>query len=75
MVLVKRDPFARTELHRETVKLFKSEETCRWCGGFKPSRTGGRYLYRFRSESDGGRVMHVAGLYCSSSCFSDYNER
>ena len=73
MAMVSRDAFARTELHRETVKCW-SGETCRWCGGFKPSKTGGRYLYRFRSESDGGRVMPVAGLYCSSACFKTYNE-
>lgn len=69
MAYVSRDVFARTELHRE---LKETKETCYWCGG---TRGDGkvRKLYKYRTESDGGRKSVHAGLFCSRSCFDSYH--
>lgn len=71
MTYVSRDPFARTELHRElsyNVSTARaSGATCDWCGQTKT-------LYRYQTESDGGRVSRHPGRFCSASCFRSYHE-
>jgi hypothetical protein len=62
---VSRDPFARTELHREREN---TGETCAWCGQVKR----GKYLYRYRVETDGGRKFEDTKLFCSVQCRRDY---
>jgi hypothetical protein len=66
MALVKRDPFARTELHREVV--VPHGRTCDWCGGLNARRT----LYKYVTESDGGRRFEHKGSFCSKSCHDSY---
>lgn len=61
--LVSRDPFARVELHRATIK---TAQVCEWCG------QRGRFLYRF--ETDGGRVSPWSLPFCSVACFRTYSE-
>lgn len=68
MAYVSRDPFARVELHRETVSTTAAVTGCAWCGF---ARKGGK-LYRYRVESDGGRVSEDSHLFCSKSCRTDY---
>lgn len=65
--LISRDPFAREELHRETVQ---TEETCDWCGC---RRSSGR-LFAYCVESDSGRRWQTRGLFCSVSCYRAYHE-
>lgn len=64
--LVSRDPFARTALYKESVG-HQHGRKCDWCG-----RETMR-LYRFRTESDGGRKNTHKGLFCSKSCHDDYH--
>ena len=70
-MLVKRDAFARWELHRSTVKVWHGE-TCSWCGNARKSKTGGAYLYRYCTETDGGRKTEYPKLFCSAECFRSY---
>lgn len=69
--LASRDPFARTELYRTRVSV--RAESCAYCG--QRRRTLGAYttpthywLYRFRVETDGGRVYEDRQLFCSRAC-------
>ena len=66
MSLLTRDPFARTELHKTKVTVSRG---CDFCG--RKLNTG--MLYRFRTESDGGRSWNSPGLFCSKSCHDTYN--
>ncbi len=71
MALVRRDPFAREELHRQTVRVLTDhtvQEGCAWCGGLNGH--GGLYVYRV--ETDGGRSLAVKGAFCSESCRQAY---
>lgn len=73
MAYISRNPFAREELHRSSVPV--THETCAWCGS---QRRGGRdgskrYLYQYRTESDGGRKFEHSGLFCSKSCHDSYH--
>lgn len=70
MTYISRDPFARTELHRTKIKSAGNERvipTCDWCGQAKA-------LYRYQTESDGGRTFAHPGRFCSISCFRAYHE-
>ena len=66
-MLVKRDPFAREEIHRRSEG---TSQTCHWCG---QSRPGGR-LFKYWVESDSGRVSYIRGLFCSIGCMRSYHE-
>lgn len=66
MPMVKRDAFARTELHRE---LKATSEKCYWCGGDR----GSGKLYEYRTEHDGGRKETHSGVFCDRACFSSYH--
>lgn len=63
---VSRDPFAREELHREIE--FDPAATCPDCGGYRLTRTGRRYLYRYTVETDGGRKYADRRAFCSVGC-------
>jgi hypothetical protein len=69
MALVKRDPFARTELHRE---LVRTDLTCYWCGGTRGEGKV-RKLYEYHTEHDGGRKETHSGAFCCRSCFDSYH--
>jgi hypothetical protein len=70
MTYVSRDPFARTELHRERVL---GAGNCSWCGQIRRTKGGTKYLYQYRTESDGGRKSEHGGLFCSKPCHDDYH--
>jgi hypothetical protein len=58
-MMVHRDPFARDELHKEPER-----GTCAECGG---SNRYGK-VWRWRLETDGGRVYVDPKLFCSRDC-------
>lgn len=60
-----RDPFSRTELHSERIY---TPASCAWCGNARNTRDGARYLYRFRIETDAGRIIEDNHLFCSREC-------
>jgi len=64
-----RDPFARTELHKAVSYPKKAPKIggCDWCG--QKDRT----LYRYRTESDGGRKGEHRGDFCCKSCHDAYH--
>ena len=65
-MLARRDPFARQEMHRITVR---TNETCAWCGRERiGSKARGNYLFRYMIETDGGTTRIIKGLFCSVDC-------
>jgi hypothetical protein len=64
--LISRDPFAREELHRESVS---TTCTCDVCGS---TRKGGK-LFRYFVEEDQGRTNPIKGLFCSVGCMRIYH--
>jgi hypothetical protein len=66
MAYISRDPFARTELHRQSVEVSGG---CDWCG--QQHKSG--KLFQYRTESDGGRENRHTGLFCSKSCHDAYH--
>lgn len=77
MAYVSRDPFARTELHKSAATAYGYSSTlgrptlsCDWCGS---ERKASR-IYRYRTETDGGRSYEHRGFFCSVSCFRSYHE-
>lgn len=73
MTLISRDPFARTETHRET--MGGHIDGCSWCGNFvsfnKSTRIG--KLFAYSIEHDAGRCEPISGLFCSVGCMRIYN--
>lgn len=67
-VMIRRDPFARTELHREIVSCCTGG-SCSWCGQVRK----GKKLFVYSTHHDGGRVEHHRGLFCSKSCHDSYH--
>jgi hypothetical protein len=67
--LISRDPFARQELHRETIGAMGV--TCSWCGGSRPNDR----LYVYYIERDGIRPNRhtLNGSFCSISCCRSYH--
>lgn len=68
MTYISRDPFARQELQRHTVRTFNFPK-CSWCGN--TNRQG--HLYQYIVESDGGRRFPIAGEFCSVGCMRSYH--
>lgn len=68
MAFISRDPFARSELHRESVKPYFGQ-TCAWCGNLNARGT----LYQYRIESDGGRTSYIPRFFCSVSCMRSFH--
>jgi hypothetical protein len=76
MAYINRDPFARNELHKETVLIVSSlgrRASCAWCGQVKETRRGHPFLFQYRQESDGGRNRDIPGLFCSVDCMRNYH--
>lgn len=72
MTYVSRNPFARTELHRDTINpadVSFARLTCDWCGSVRPDGK----LYVYQTESDGGRVSRHRGRFCCKSCHDSYH--
>ena len=70
MALISRDPFARTELHREVTDNMSD---CDNCGQQRTKSTKVLGLFQYRTESDGGRVNVHKGLFCSKGCHDAYH--
>lgn len=73
MSLVSRNPFARTEIHRESVE---TKNSCDWCGGYRYRARHGKRINRlfcYSIESDGGRKTAITGLFCSIACMKTYH--
>lgn len=69
--MIRRDPFARTELHRIVVH---TDAGCSWCGGLRYNPKGGaRTLFVYETQSDGGRNSTHKGRFCSISCHDSYH--
>lgn len=66
MTMLRRDPFARQELFRETVPVEKRRD-CDWCGSAQ-----GRFTYYW--ESDWGRQARIPGRFCGISCMRAFNQ-
>jgi len=73
MTDISRDPFARTTLVRESVRCVHGE-TCNWCGNTR-HRNGKptKFLFRYATQHDGGRLSTHTGLFCSRSCHDTYH--
>jgi hypothetical protein len=70
--LIKRDPFARTELRRVNTG---EKGTCDWCGVNTGTYVRPKYLYRYLIETDGcpGRTHDIYGRFCSIGCMRAYH--
>lgn len=66
MTYISRNPFARTETHRE---LVETKNGCSYCGS---TRKSGK-LFQYRTEHDGGRKETHRGLFCSIACHDSYH--
>jgi hypothetical protein len=60
ITVVSRDPFARHDVVRRTVK---GDKPCEWCGGPR-----GRFQYGIHPD-DKGRPDWAPGHYCGVSCY------
>ena len=67
-MLVRRNPFARQELHRAR-EYVAAGTTCAWCGNVKQTLKGASFLHKYRTETDGGRVFLAPKLFCSNDCY------
>jgi hypothetical protein len=74
--LVKRDPYARTELHRAPIAggagAFRG--TCSWCGR-RADRPARLYSYWIEHDSVYGRRDQFGGVFCSNACFRAYHHQ
>lgn len=70
MVTINRDPFARTELERNTVPAPQAIllGTCKWCGQL--NKAGG--LFQYRLVEDGGRHGNWSAGFCSVNCYRTF---
>jgi hypothetical protein len=76
MAYVKRDPFAREEIHKTRERTAE----CAWCGQVDPDRPDTERLvgrpphriYRFRIETDGGRRSEDVKTFCTLACRTAY---
>jgi hypothetical protein len=71
MTMIRRDAFARTELHRRTVKDDPPRcfWGCDWCG----RRRRGDRLFVYRTETDGGRTFEHRGRFCCLDCHNAWH--
>jgi len=69
MTYISRDPFARQELHRESV-VVGAEKTCDWCGN-KKRRT--LFWYYIEPDRVNYRRDDIKGLFCGIGCMRDYH--
>lgn len=66
MTYISRDPYARTELHRD---LVATKNGCSFCG---QSRKSGN-LFEYSVQHDSGRVNSIKGYFCSKYCMVTYH--
>lgn len=68
--LISRDPFARQELHRETIDAMGV--TCSWCG--QPRKDNKLYVYWTEHDSVQSNRRTHNGQFCSIQCHNDYHD-
>ncbi len=71
---VARDPFARETLFSRREYYLPSNRGCTWCGQTKHTPSGRSYLFRYWTETDGGRHFGEGNLFCSVECKRTYEE-
>jgi hypothetical protein len=66
-MLISRNPYAREELHGETIK---TNQACDWCG-----QNNKRRLFNYYIEPDGilYKRWNIAGHFCSINCMRNYH--
>lgn len=69
MRYLRRDPSAREELYRVLVYTAK---VCAWCGQYRQTPKGRRYLYLYGVEMDSGRRYDDGKAFCSLGCRQAY---
>lgn len=68
--LISRNPFSRTEVHREVIDAYG--QTCSWCGGVR--RSGKLFVYYTERDGSGGRNRRTHnGQFCSKSCHDSFH--
>jgi len=74
--LISRDPFAREEIHRTSVRDWYGRKTeCDFCGGASVSHSGRRRVFRYHIETDGGTKRFIPGVFCSIGCMRVHHGR
>lgn len=68
MALINRDPFAREEIHRETIE---TNESCKFCGNTRKS--GKLFWYYILRDRINNRRANIGGFFCSISCMRAYH--
>ena len=73
MTFISRDPFARTEIHREITT--GHIDGCSWCGNYVAYNQVKRIgkLFAYTVEHDAGRREPIKGLFCSIGCMRSYH--
>lgn len=73
MTLISRDPFARSELHRESI--YDGNKECNWCGSSGVYTMKGKRLFRYYVEQD--RILtrkdYLTGQFCCIGCMRAYH--
>lgn len=69
--LIRRDPFAREELHRISVY---GTAGCTWCGQQRKTPKGHAYLYVYETQTDAGGARTHKGRFCCKPCHDSYHE-
>ena len=70
---ISHDGFARTALYRKREYDLPTSRGCTWCGQEHRTPKGRPYLYRYQTESDGGRAFGWGNPFCSIDCMRTYN--
>jgi len=74
-MFVKRDCYAREELHKKRIVTNKG---CDWCGQKRISKhktNPHEYLFEYYIEDDNYRRNEIKGLFCCTSCLNTYHGR
>ena len=73
MAVISHDGMARTELHRETVRV-DERDGCYSCSCLN-GKPGKRRLYRYGTQAEGinTRVNWHKGLFCGKPCHDAYH--
>lgn len=69
-MIISRNPFARSELHREELRQGANRPPSYDNCGNHNARGN---LFAYSRESDGGGKDHIRGLFCSKACMEAYH--
>lgn len=80
--MISRDPFTRESLHRDTLTGLTADAPggysfrlyeCDFCGQVRTTPKGHPQVYRYYTETDGGRRYEHKGQFCCKSCHDSYH--